>query len=749
MTGPPYLKTKLRAFRARALFVGFLTVVISLAAPAHQEDVRQPETEASGISMPVEAVTTAQALLAPRRPRDQRTSSPGQALLLPVVTYDVGAPTAWAVAAADLNGDGQPDLVVTTSDSVGVLLGNGDGTFRPMVSYSLVGGGAGVAVADVNADGKPDILVATAFASPNGDGAAQVLLGNGDGTFQPAVSYDSGGPFTYSIAVGDFNGDGKLDLVVADCSPDTGTSCGLFGILLGNGDGTFKPVTTYNSGGVGAWSLTVADVNGDKQADIVIANLCADSSCTGNGVVAVFLGNGDGTFKAPETYNSGGRTLVPVVADVNGDGKPDIVVANGNGKTGVAVLLGNGDGTFQTAVTYDVGDNAVWSLTVRDINGDGKPDVVLSDYVVPNGGGFGKGHVSVLLGNGDGTFRPVLTYDSGGVGSLGIAVADLNGDGLPDVLVADCAPIGGSCGVQNGLVGVLLNNTGIGNPTTTMLVSSLDPSFVGQAVTFTATVSSTSGTPPNGETVTFKNGSAVLGTAPLSGGAASLITSSFAAGIYTMTASYAGDANFAASTSPGLRQVVNSTTKSVTATTLASSLNPSIYGQNVTWTATVTTAGSVPPMGKVKFIWNGNSIGSVTLNSSGVATLTKLNLNADSYPLTAVYAGDANNLGSTSSVLSQVVTQATSAATLTSSPNPSTPGQAVTFTATITSPTVRPTGPVTFAVGKTVLGTAQLSGGKAKFTTSTLAVGSTKVTATYYGDSNIAKSSASVTQTVQ
>jgi hypothetical protein len=137
------------------------------------------------------------------------------------------------------------------------------------------------------------------------------------------------------------------------------------------------------------------------------------------------------------------------------------------------------------------------------------------------------------------------------------------------------------------------------------------------------------------------------------------------------------------------------------------------------------------------------------LNASGVAALTKSSLNADVFPLKAVYSGDANNQASTSAVLNQVVTQTASAATLTSSPNPSTHGQAVTFTATITSPTVTAKGPVTFTAGKTMLGTAQLSSGKAKLTISSLAVGSTKVTATYYGDSNIAKSSASVTQTVQ
>ena len=187
--------------------------------------------------------------------------------------------------------------------------------------------------------------------------------------------------------------------------------------------------------------------------------------------------------------------------------------------------------------------------------------------------------------------------------------------------------------------------------------------------------------------------------------------------------------------------------KSGTSTSLVSNLNPSIYGQKVTWTAKVTSSGSIKPTGKVTFTW-GNTIGTATLNASGVATLTRSNLNADTYPLTAVYSGDANNPGSTSAVLNQVVTQASSAATLTSSPNPSTQGQAVTFTAAITSPTGTAQGPVTFTAGKTVLGTAQLNSGHAKLTISSLAVGSTKVTATYYGDSNIAKSSASVTQTV-
>ena len=285
------------------------------------------------------------------------------------------------------------------------------------------------------------------------------------------------------------------------------------------------------------------------------------------------------------------------------------------------------------------------------------------------------------------------------------------------------------------------------------MVSSLNPTLVGEAVTFTATLSSSAGPPPNGETITFKNGSAVLGTGSLSGGIASLATTSLPAGIFTITASYPGDSTFAASSSAGLRQVVNSTTKSATSTTLASSLNPSIYGQKVTFTARVTTSGPVPPSGIVVFMWKyfttTYTIGTATLNTACVATLTKSNLNADPYPMTAVYRGDSNNLSSTSPVVSQTVLQTTSAAALTSSTNPSTVGVAVTFTAKITSPTVIPSGPVTFKAGTTVLGTAQLSSGKAIFTTSSLPAGSILVKATYNGNSNIKGSSASLTQTVQ
>jgi Bacterial Ig-like domain (group 3)/Beta-propeller repeat len=299
----------------------------------------------------------------------------------------------------------------------------------------------------------------------------------------------------------------------------------------------------------------------------------------------------------------------------------------------------------------------------------------------------------------------------------------------------------------------LLSLTGVALPpksfTSTALVSNLNPSVYGQPITFTATVTSTGGTPPNGETVTFYNGLNVLGTAPMTGGIAALTNSSMGSGMHTISAAYLGDANFTGSTSPALEQAVDTSSQSATTTALTSSLNPSIYGQKVTWSATVTTSGKATPTGKVNFNWGSYSIGTTTLNSSGVATLTRSNLAANTYPLFAVYTGDVNNGPSASPILNQVITQATSSATLTSSPNPSTQGQPVTFTAKITSSTTTPTGPVTFTAGKTTLGTVELSNGKATLTTSTLAVGSTTVTVTYPWNSDIAGSAASVTQVVQ
>jgi uncharacterized repeat protein (TIGR03803 family) len=276
----------------------------------------------------------------------------------------------------------------------------------------------------------------------------------------------------------------------------------------------------------------------------------------------------------------------------------------------------------------------------------------------------------------------------------------------------------------------------------TTVATSGSPELYGQPVTFTATMTSADGSIPDGETVTFFAGSTEIGTGITNGGVATFTTSSLAAKTYTIKASYPGDSTFKKS-SGTVKQVV---TPYSTTTTLTSSLNPSNYGQPVTWTATVTSNGGPVPTGKVKFSGAG---GSGTLNGSGVATLTKQWLNAATYAITAEYEGDDANASSDSAVLNQVVNPAATTTVVTSSPNPSSQGQSVTFTATVTTSTgVNSAGTVTFTAGGTTLGTATLSSNIASISTTALPVGTTVVQATYNGETAFTGSSGMVTQTV-
>jgi hypothetical protein len=562
--------------------------------------------------------------------------------------------------------------------------------------------------------------------------------------FLPAVPYGSGGWNPHPMAVADVNGDGKLDLVVANhCASLSNCANGTVGVLLGNGDGTFQAAVTYDAGGTDAEAVAAADLNGDGKIDIVVGH-----SSAGRGPVGVLLGNGDGTFQPFVTYEAGGSVRALVVADVNGDGKPDIIAGTLNNDIGI--LFGKGDGTFSVPVIFPSGGSGgIYSVAAADVNGDGKVDVIAANQE----GGNGRGLLSVLLGNGDGSFQPIGFYDSGGFEALSVAVADINGDGKPDLAVANLCNIKSHC--TGGVVAVLSGNgdgtfqTPVSIPITNGVyaVAAEDVNGDGKVDVLMATCCATPGAG-----VLLGNGDGTFQPEVDFGSGGSQAKS-------VAVADVNGDGKpdllvvnlcdvSCANGAVGVLLNSESSVKSATSTSLTSNLNPSIYGQKVIFTATVASSGSTPPSGKVIFTWNSNTIGSATLNGSGVATLTKSNLNADTYPLTATYKGDTRNLASTSPVLSQVVQPTTSAARITSSLNPSVQGQAVTFTAKITSPTVVPTGPVTFTAGKTVLGTGQLSGGKATLTTSSLPAGSIKVTATYNGNSNIAKSSAWLTQIV-
>jgi hypothetical protein len=496
--------------------------------------------------------------------------------------YRSGGSDASSVAVGDVNGDGKLDLVVANqcSDSdncpeggtVGVLLGNGDGTFQAVHNYSSGGQLANfVALADVNGDGKLDVLVANlctnCFNSSDDQGRLGVLLGNGDGTFQTVHAFNSGGYGTRALAAADVNGDGKLDLVVANfCGGDPGCHRGTVGVLLGNGDDTFQTAQTYDSAGYGPESVAVADVNRDGKLDLVVTDMCPidNFSCQKGGVVGVLLGNGDGTFQTAQTYNSGGFFASAVaVADINGDSKLDLLVTNWcvqgksacfNDHTGsgvIGVLLGNGDGTFQKAQRYGSGGYGAGSIAIADANGDGKLDLLVANETSTNRT-TGDVMAGILLGNGDGTFQKAERYGSGGYNTGGgaIAAADVSGDGKLDLLVANkCFPEFGECNHAGGVAVFLARYT-----TTTNLSSSLNPSNYGHTVTLTAAVTSPGPTPAG--RVNFMDGTTKLGTARLSDGMAKLTKSKLAVGTHPITAEYLGDAACIASTSSVLYQVV-------------------------------------------------------------------------------------------------------------------------------------------------------------------------------------------------
>ena len=502
------------------------------------------------------------------------------------VRYRPGGNGPNSVAIADLNGDGKLDIVVSNwcinntvpcpSGAVSVRLGNGDGTFGAPTTYSSGGVfGTDVAVGDLNGDGKPDIAVVNCGNAANNHcigagGNAGILIGNGDGTFQPVVSMPlGGGGFgAIAVAIADINSDGKLDVIVAgDC-----TSGGCGGVLLGNGDGTFKPEISFGSAGLIAFSLAIGDVNGDGKLDAVIGNQCATQACQ-TSTVGVSLGNGDGTFQAAVAYDSGG--IYPdgvAIADLKGDGIADLVVANSSTSTtinqgDVGVLIGNGDGTFQPVVSYPASEFGAAAIKVADMNGDGKPDVVVVNCSAFSGNcNGGGGNVGVLLGNGDGTLQPVVTFPPGGNTPFGVGVADLNGDSKPDIVVGNCNS--NVCGNAPGAVTVLLNTSLA--PTTTALTSSLNPSSFGQSVTFTATATSEGFKVTPTGTVTFFDGSTSLGTANLNTSAqATLSTSTLTVGTHNITATYNGDSNYASSTSSVVSQLVQGAIAQLSPTSLS------------------------------------------------------------------------------------------------------------------------------------------------------------------------------------
>src|SRR5580704_2975207 len=343
------------------------------------------------------------------------------------------------IITADFNRDGKPDLAYWSNNNVFIQLGNGNFTFQPAVSYA-VGNSTyfpfqdGIVTGDFNGDGKLDLGVVNV-----NDSTVSILLGNGDGTFQPQVTFATGsGPG--ALAVGDFNGDGKLDLAVPFAGQ--GNNDGGVSVLLGNGDGTFQTRVDYGTS-TEPYAILTGDFNRDGKLDLVILD-CSDSVYICTVSVSVLLGNGDGTFQSAYNVASFDNNFYAdflLSADLNADDKLDLVVADigdgaGHGASYVAaVFLGNGDGTFQSPVYYDNQfgnfDGGIGGVALGDFNADAKLDFAYSNTL----GAYGDpGSLTILPGNGDGTFQTGVNFPalSSAYDIVGLAVGDFNGNGTMD-----------------------------------------------------------------------------------------------------------------------------------------------------------------------------------------------------------------------------------------------------------------------------------------------------------------------------
>ncbi len=317
------------------------------------------------------------------------------------------------VSVADFNNDGIPDIATlgfSIPRTIAILLGNGDGTFKSSLNVPSQVSQNGFLVSDFNLDGNIDLIVEGV--DTMGNYGAYIMLGKGDGTFRapiPIGSVDS------ALMVGDFNGDGKPDLVVSGASNTTS-------IAFGNGDGTFKAP----SQSIPSLPRAVFDINADGKLDIVIQN--------NDGFTVTFqvlLGNGDGTFRpagSVPVYYTDENGGILTIGDLNGDGKPDFVICEGDG---VKVFLGRGDGTFQDSSFYPatVPGFYTYGIAIGDVNGDGKPDLIaVGGWLTPNG------FVWILPGNGDGTFGGVFTFPLATL-PISVATSDFNRDNKLDLVV--------------------------------------------------------------------------------------------------------------------------------------------------------------------------------------------------------------------------------------------------------------------------------------------------------------------------
>jgi hypothetical protein len=645
------------------------------------------------------------------------------------VDYATGGSDSGWLAAADFNGDGKLDLAVSNGygggppvPTVSVLLGKGDGTFQPHVDYNTGGQPYSVTSAEVNGDGKADLIMATAANS------VAVLLGNGDGTFSASADYVAGS-VPMSVTAGDFDGDGKLDLATANRADNT------VSVFLANGSGTFLPAVSYTVGS-SPRAIIAADLNGDKRDDLIVA----DESCTyifppcstSGGSVSILMANSDGTFQPAVPIAVKGFPVSVAVGDFNGDGKVDLAVANGNSPGTVSVLLGKGDGTFQSPADYATAIYPM-AVTVGDFNGDGKLDLAVAEAGFP-------GSVSILLGKGDGTFQTHVDYATGQE-SIAIVAVDLNHDHKLDLAVSNNL---------DDTVSILLGNEDgtfqaqkvlylpPGHPSATALAAgdfnadgNLDLALANSFDnTITLLLGKGDGTFP-----TFLDYEYSASTSGASFG----FTAADLAGNGALDLAIA---NFEGGAGNSISVLLNPPVIGLFPTAL--SFGSHVLGANPVESIALRNPGSAP----LQFT-------GVTVSGPQAADFDPADTCPQQIPpasgcsVSVTFSPKTAGTSSVTIVISDSAAggsqfiSATGTAdkgnpvvSVTPSSNPVSYGSSETLTARITGPGVTPTGTVTFFDGSGQLGPATLSGGMATYATTAFSVGTHSISASYSGDSN-------------
>ena len=558
--------------------------------------------------------------------------------------------------------------------NVALNVTNPSGTLAPASGSPFAAGNSPQAVAtgDFNGDGNLDLALAN-----NGDSTVTLLQGDGKGGFTKTGTLALAATPTGMVA-GDFNHDGRLDLAVGGKSTVQ--------VFFGNGAGGFAQAGPTLQAGPDIQSMATGDFNNDGVPDFLTLNRTA-------GNLTIFLSDGFGGFYTPPggPYKLGTNPYYAAIGDFNGDGNADIAVVN-QSSNNMNLLVGNGMGGFTAATgsPFTVAGGPS-SIIAGDFNGDGKLDVATSNV--------NTNTVAVLLGDGNGGFSQASgsPFSSGGAFPIAIGTADFDGDGKPDLVVGN-------------------SNT---DPSKNLFV------FLGD------------GTGAFVQKGPFPGGSIGYGN---------LVTADF---------NRDGRPDAALSDYFGNNTTVLLSGTAASSVSLAASPQNSVAaGQQLTLTATLTATSPYgsSATGSVQFLDGNTVLGSGNLTGGGTATFNTSSLTGGSHQLTAMYSGDAHFATSTSAAVAETVMATATSTTLTASPqNSVTAGQQLTLTATVTASGAgaSPTGSVQFLDGSTVLGTVNLSGGTATFMTSSLAVGAHQLTAAYSGDTHFSTSTSSaVSETV-